>query len=339
MKMPTRLLVIDDDKLLLQGVVEIFKREGYETLSAANGKLGVQLALEHSPHLIVCDMMMPPPDGVQVIKELAANPATASIPFIYLTARAGESNIIQGLELGADDYISKPFTKGELLARVRAVLRRISVTQEDERKKAKSQIESMRGMVGELVQKHSADHAALAKALSDMLALRDHITEEHGRRVVELSERVARKLSLGEEEVMQIRIGALLHDIGKVGIPDAILHKPGALNEEEKRIMQRHAILGFEIAKSIGLTEIASGIIHYHHEHWNGNGYPDGIQGISIPVSARIFAVVDVWDALTSDRPYRKAWTEEQAREFINSQAGSQFDPQVVLKFLQLLDP
>lgn len=333
-----RILVIDDDKALLIGISEMFKREGYETFSASNGKQGIQLASETSPHLIICDMMMPPPDGIQVIKTLSENPSTAYIPFVFLTARSGESNIIQGLELGADDYISKPFTKGELLARIRAILRRKGIAQAEERNKAEEEIASLRAMIADLVERFSADHSSLAEAMARMLALRDHITDEHGRRVVELSEKVATALGLEANEVEQLRIGALLHDIGKIGIPDAILHKPGELSVDERATMKQHVILGHQIAQSIGLKQAALELIRHHHEQWNGNGYPDGLKGMNIPTVARIFAVVDVWDALTSDRPYRGAWSVEKAKEYLIAQSGIQFDPHIVSEFLKILD-
>lgn len=333
-----RILIIDDDKPLLQGLAEMFKREGYEILSTSSGKEGIQLAIEHAPQLIICDMMMPPPDGVQVIKTLSENPATTAIPFVFLTARAGESNVIQGFDLGADDYISKPFVKSELLARIRAILRRKGLTQMEERTKAEEEITALRATIGELFEKFSTNHVALAEALAHMLSLRDNETEEHGRRVVELCEKLGNRLGLQQSELVQIRLGALLHDIGKVGIPDSVLRKPGALNESERMIMQRHSTLGFEIAKHIGFDQIALDVIHHHHEHWDGKGYPDGLAGDAIPMPARVFAIVDVWDALTSDRPYRQAWPDEKAREYIAQQEGALFDPKVVSEFLTILD-
>jgi len=334
MNSPYRLLVIDDDKFLLASLQMIFSRAGYETLATDNGSQGIQMAVEHLPDLVLCDVMMPNPDGLEVIKTLSQQTSTSAIPFIFLTARNEKDHVVQGLNLGADDYISKPFTKAELLARVQAVLRRKAITQTEERTRAEAAIKSMRIELAGLFEKFSVDRVGLAEALAHMVALRDHETEEHGRRVVELTEQMASVIGFSTNEIYHIKLGALLHDIGKVGIPDAILLKPGALNTTERTEMERHPLLGFEIAKPIGLDPATLDLIQYHHERWDGNGYPSELMGEDIPHPARIFAVVDVWDALTNDRPYRKAWTKEQACKFIAEQAGFQFDPRVVEVFL-----
>ena len=168
------------------------------------------------------------------------------------------------------------------------------------------------------------------------LDLRDHETEGHSRRVTELTIRLARHIGVREEEMAHIRRGALLHDIGKLGVPDAILTKPGKLTDEERKVMQRHARLGYELLAPIAFLRPAADIPYCHHEAWDGSGYPRGLQGEEIPMAARIFAVADVFDALTSDRPYRCAWDSEKVREYLRERSGSQFDPRVVEAFMEL---
>ncbi|HBY93533.1 MAG TPA: HD-GYP domain-containing protein [Chloroflexi bacterium] len=171
---------------------------------------------------------------------------------------------------------------------------------------------------------------------SRALDLRDKETEGHSRRVTELTLRVARVMGVSEAELVHIRRGALLHDIGKMGIPDAILLKPGALSDEEWAIMRQHPVYAYELLAPIAFLRPALDIPYCHHEKWDGSGYPRGLIGEQIPLAARIFTVVDVWDAMISDRPYRPAWPEEKAREHIRSLAGTHFDSQVVEAFLAL---
>jgi len=334
----TRLLIIDDDKSLLLGLAETLKREGsYQIETADNGGLGIQLARENPPSLIICDLMMPPPDGWAVLKALTNDALTASIPFIFLTARAGEYDKISGMNLGADDYITKPFNKDELIARINAILRRQKKTQTGEQVRNQTEMEALSGRVYELIQKFSTDQDGLAEAMAQMLALRDNETEEHARRVVKLSVKMARALDLKESVVHHVQLGALLHDIGKVGIPDAILLKNGELTPEERKIMSQHPTIGKRILQPLGLPPTVLDMVQYHHEHWNGGGYPDKLTGKNIPLPARIFAIVDVWDALTSDRPYRKAWTREKTAAYLKEQAEKQFDPALVEVFLEIL--
>jgi len=169
------------------------------------------------------------------------------------------------------------------------------------------------------------------------LELRDQETEGHTRRVADLTVKLAQALGISSEDLVHIRRGALLHDIGKMGIPDQILLKPGPLTEEEWEIMKKHPVYAWELLSSIRYLRPALDIPYCHHEHWDGTGYPRGLKGEEIPLSARIFSVVDVWDALTSDRPYRPAWTREKALEYIKEQAGHHFDPQIAERFLELL--
>lgn len=182
-----------------------------------------------------------------------------------------------------------------------------------------------------------ASYETTLEGWSHALDLRDKETEGHTLRVTELTLRIARAMGFSAEQLVHVRRGALLHDIGKMGVPDQILHKPGPLTEEEWRSMKRHPELAYELLSPIQYLAPALDIPHYHHEKWDGTGYPDGLKGEEIPLAARIFAVVDVYDALTSDRPYRASWSKEQALAYIRSEAGRHFDPAVVDIFLKEL--
>ncbi|MCX6067557.1 MAG: HD-GYP domain-containing protein [Chloroflexi bacterium] len=168
-----------------------------------------------------------------------------------------------------------------------------------------------------------------------MIALRDDETEVHSKHVTEITEKMARSLGISGDALLYIRWGALLHDVGKVGVPDNILLKPGPLTPDERKIMMLHPELGYQILLPLKLPAAALEIPHYHHEKWDGSGYPSGLSGENIPLSARIFTFVDVWDALSSDRPYRAAWTTEKITEYVIGQAGTKFDPQLVESFLK----
>jgi putative nucleotidyltransferase with HDIG domain len=175
------------------------------------------------------------------------------------------------------------------------------------------------------------------EALSYGLDLRDKETEGHSQRVTELTVKIAEKFGIRGEKLRYVKWGALLHDIGKLGVPDSILLKPGPLTEEEWEIMKKHPEYGYNMLKKVDFLLPALEIPLYHHEKWDGSGYPKGLKGDEIPLSARIFAVVDVWDALTSERPYRPPWSKEKALEYIISQSGKHFDPEVVKVFLEVI--
>ena len=178
---------------------------------------------------------------------------------------------------------------------------------------------------------------ATIEGWSHALDLRDRETEGHTQRVADLTERLAHTMGMSDAELVHIRRGALLHDIGKMGIPDQILHKPGSLNEEEWEIMRQHPKLAYDMLSPVVYLHPVLDIPYCHHENWDGTGYPRGLKGEQIPLSARLFSVADVWDAITSDRPYRPAWGYEKAVEYIKSESGKKFDPQVVAIFLRMI--
>jgi len=334
MENKTTLLLIDDDAALLIGLEGILKHEGYTVFTAKRGNMGIEMARDKLPDLIVCDLMMPPPNGLEVLTSLSHDPKTSNIPFIFLTARTAETDKVQGLLSGADDYIIKPFLKDEFLARVKAVLRRKQKTMAELKGTSDQEVSELRTKIKEILQTSEVNWEKFIDSLVHMLALRDNETEVHTRRVLVLAEQTAMALNITGENLLHIRWGSILHDIGKVGIPDSILLKPGSLTPEERAIMMLHPHIAYQILVPLGLPSAALEIPLHHHERWDGKGYPGNLAGENIPLSARIFAVADVWDGLISDRPYHKAWAEEKAREYVLEQSGKHFDPKIVEVFV-----
>lgn len=333
------LLLIDDDPYLLTGLDGVLKHEGYTVFTAEHGNTGIEIAQNILPDLIICDLMMPPPNGFDVLTALSQEPKTENIPFIFLTARASEIDMVKGLNLGADDYIVKPFLKSELLARIKSVLRRKQKTNSEIGDVAKQEINELRKELTDLVRASEVNWEKFVDSLVHMLALRDNETEEHAWRVMELTEKTALAFKIQGRSLLHFRWGAILHDIGKVGIPDSILLKPGELTAEERAVIMLHPQIANQILEPLGLPQETLEIPLSHHERWDGTGYPQRLANEKIPLSARIFAVVDVWDALTHERPYRKAWTHSQASQYILDQSEKQFDPTVVDIFLNKVIP
>jgi len=339
MKNQTSLLLIDDDPTLLFGLDGVLSREGYKTYTTQSGEQGLDIAKRVNPDLILCDVMMPSPNGFDILKHLSQHPETENIPFIFLTARTVEKDKVHGLLLGADDYIIKPFLKDELLARIQAVLRRRRKAMEIAMQSSDQEIFHLRTEIASLMRTSKVDWEKFVDSLFHMLAMRDNETEEHTQRVTQLTEQTAKALGMTGDAVTHIRWGAILHDIGKVGIPDSILLKPGSLTDEERAVMMLHPQIANQILMPLGLPAAALEIPLRHHEKWDGTGYPGSLEGEKIPLSARIFALADVWDALTNDRPYRKAWDHWKVVEYIQDQSGKHFDPHLVDIFINKILP
>jgi putative two-component system response regulator len=271
--------------------------------------------------------MMPGMTGYEVCRHIRNDPQVAEIPIIILTALDDRNSMLEALMAGADDFISKPFDRYELRARL------LGITRLNRYRKLIQE----RAKLDEAHQNLLAAYEATIEGWSHAMDLRDRETEGHSHRVAELTIQLARVSGLSEEQLLHIRRGALLHDMGKLGIPDSILHKPASLTEEEWVVMRSHPQLAHDMLNSIEYLRPALDIPYCHHEKWDGSGYPRGLKGEQIPLAARIFAVVDVWDALTSDRPYRPSWTREDALTHIRNQSGKHFDPEVVDLFLRVV--
>jgi putative two-component system response regulator len=330
--MPTHstILIVDDNDNIRELLAAILMSPGYVIITAASGEEALALADSYRPDLVLLDVMMPGMDGYEVCRRLRAAPRTAEVPILMITALDDRASKVSGIEAGADDFLSKPLDRTELRARVRTITRLDRFRRlHEERDRRESEL---RAAAEQLAHAYDSTLEGWARALD----LRDHETEGHSRRVTELTVRLAERLGISGEPLLQIRRGALLHDIGKIGIPDAILLKPGKLDAHEWAIMQRHPIYGRDLLEPIPFLRSALAIPYAHHERWDGTGYPEGLAGEAIPLPARIFAVIDVWDAMTNDRPYRKATPPEEAMGYIRAQSGKHFDPVVVAAFEEL---
>jgi putative two-component system response regulator len=321
--MGSMVLIVDDEYIGRETLQSILEGEGYELEMAENGLQALEKARKLSPDVILLDVMMPGMTGFEVCQRIRNDPQIAEIPIIILTALDDRESLLNALKAGADDFVSKPFDRYELRARL------MGITRLNRYQKLIQERAKLREANAQLL----AAYEATIEGLSHALDLRDRETEGHSQRVTQLTIKIAQALSIPDEEIMHIRRGALLHDVGKIGIPDSILHKADILTAEEWTIMRKHPQLAYDMLYPIEYLHPALDIPLNHHEKWDGTGYPRGLKGEQIPIVARLFAVVDVWDALTSDRPYRPAWSEQEALLYIREQSGKHFDPQVVELF------
>lgn len=306
-----QLLVVDDEPANLQ-VLRHILQEDYRLLFAKDGAKALELAAREKPELILLDVMMPGMTGYQVCAQLKATPATSAIPVIFVTALADVEDEAQGFAVGAVDYITKPVSPPIVKARVRTHL---SLVRVEELRETRLQIVQRLGLAAEYKDNETGLHVIRMSHYSRVLALAAGFSEAQA------------------EELLN---AAPMHDVGKIGIPDAVLRKPGKLDGEEWEVMKQHAQIGADIIGEhpSGLLRMAREIALNHHEKWDGSGYPRGIGGAEIPVEARIIAIADVFDALTSERPYKKAWPVEEAVQLLREQSGRHFDPELVELFL-----
>jgi putative two-component system response regulator len=308
-----RLLLVDDEPLNLQVLRQVLNTD-YRLLFATDGGTAIDLALKEQPDLILLDVMMPGLSGLSVCERLKAEPATAHIPVIFVTALAEEQDETGGFAAGAVDYITKPISPPVVRARVRTHL---SLVRAETLRQTRLQIVQRLGRAAEY---------------------KDNETGLHVIRMSHYARLIGEAIGYGDSEAEELLNAAPMHDVGKIGIPDAILRKPGKLDPAEWSEMQRHPLIGAEIIGSHagGLLKRAHDIALGHHEKWDGSGYPFGKRAEEIPLDARIVAVADVFDALTSVRPYKPAWTVEQALGLLRDQAGAHFEPRLVEAFLDL---
>ena len=326
--MSSLVLIVDDEYIGRETLQSVLEGEGYQLEMAENGLQAIEKAKQLLPDVILLDVMMPGMTGFEVCQRIRSDPQIAEIPIIILTALDDRESLLNALKAGADDFISKPFDRYELRARL------LGITRLNRYQKLLQERAKLREANAQLLNAYEATIEGLSHALD----LRDRETEGHSRRVTEVTIKLAQALNIPDEEIIHIRRGALLHDIGKIGIPDSILHKPDTLTAEEWVNMRRHPQFAYDMLSPIEYLRPALAIPYNHHEKWDGTGYPRGLKGEDIPMGARLFAIADVWDALTSDRPYRAAWTEEQALAYIREQSGKHFDPKVVELFFKVIE-
>ena len=325
--MSSMILIVDDEYIGRETLQSVLEGEGYELEMAENGFQAIEKAKKLLPDVILLDVMMPGMTGFEVCQRIRSDPQIAEIPIIILTALDDRESLLNALKAGADDFISKPFDRFELRARL------LGITRLNRYQKLIQERAKLREANAQLLNAYEATIEGLSHALD----LRDRETEGHSRRVTELTVQLAKAMGISEGEITHYRRGALLHDMGKIGVPDSILHKPDTLTDEEWVIMRKHPRLAYDMLYPIEYLRPALDIPFSHHEKWDGSGYPRGLKGEGIPMSARLFAIADVWDALTSDRPYRAAWSEEEALTYIREQADKHFDPKVVELFFNVI--
>ncbi len=297
---------------MLVALRDILEGAGYHVLTAPNGQLALDIFGKDIPTLILSDISMPIMDGIELFEAVRKEPMGAAIPFIFLTARGTREDIFAAKSLGADDYITKPITSQELLAAVRARLQRTDEL-----------------MLAQLKAAYKASLSVLANAIE----ARDRSTRSHVERVNAYAQALARDLEWDNETRDALEFGAILHDIGKIAVREAVLCKTGRLNPDEWEEMRQHPEVGARMIERIPYLARAVPVVLHHHERWDGTGYPNGLQGQAIPLGARLLSVVDTYDAMTSNRPYRAAASPEDALNEIVHLVGVQFDPTMVEAF------
>jgi putative two-component system response regulator len=342
-------LIVDDEPTNLSVLSQLLRPE-YQVRAVNSGEGALRAAVaEPQPDLILLDVMMPGMDGYAVLGQLLAEETTSHIPVVFLTALAGSSDEEHGLQLGAADYISKPINPTVVLARVRTQL---------EAKKTrdwmKNQNTALEAEVARRMAENNLTQTVTIRALAHLAEIRDPETGNHIHRTQSYVGALSRELKnhprfidfLSEYNIDLLIKSAPLHDIGKVGIPDNVLLKPGKLTPEEWVIMKTHSKLGSDAIEHaeedaeqpLAFLALAKEIAHWHHERWDGTGYPDGLVGDEIPVSARLMALADVFDALISPRVYKKPMSRETALAIIVEERGRHFDPDIVDAFLGIFD-
>jgi putative two-component system response regulator len=288
-------------------------REGYGVVTAGNGREALERVQQEQPDLILLDVTMPELDGFAVCQRLKEDERTALIPITMLTGLDDREHRTRGLESGADDFLTKPFEQSILRARIRSQLRLKRLT---------DQLEHTERVIFML--------AAAVEA-------KDAYTEGHLRRLRAYSEQLAVAYGLTPAEVRAVRYGGILHDIGKIGVDEAIIRKPGPLTPEEVAQMRRHPDIGAQIISQMRFAREVAPIISGHHEYWDGSGYPRGLRNEQIPIGARIITIVDAYDAMTTDRPYRAALPADEVLRRLTAGRGTQFDPELLDVFLELM--
>lgn len=326
-----RILIIDDSRsslALLAMVVAELKH--VEVTTCASPVEALARAEAEQFDLVLVDNVMPEMDGVEVTRRLRARPSYALIPIVMVTSSIGQQLRLDAINAGATDFINKPFDRVELLARVRNLLylRKAQIELADRTAWLTREVESA---TRHLAEREEEVIWRLARAIE----YRDGDTGGHVSRVASICRIIAEGMELNAERCRVIYLAAPLHDVGKIGIADAILSKPGRLTPEEMAVMRQHVVIGARILEngSSDLIRTAELIALSHHECWDGTGYPDGLAGADIPIEARIVAIADVFDALCSERPYKSAWPIEKARAEIVSLSGTRFDPAGVAAF------
>ncbi|MFW5823469.1 MAG: HD domain-containing phosphohydrolase [Marinobacter sp.] len=330
------IFVVDDEPVNLKLLDRILSAEGYQQVVCINDPFQVLPAYKaHKPALILLDLNMPGMDGFQVIQQLDELGDPLTPPVVVLTAQNQQDSLLKALECGARDYVTKPFDRRELLMRVRNFLEAHVA-----HRMVRHQKEHLEALVQERTRELQETRLEIIRRLGHAAEYRDEETGNHIIRMSQMCALLAHKVGWSESRCDLILHASPMHDIGKIGIPDAILLKPGKLGPEEWEIMKTHAEIGARLldGNDSELLTMAREIALSHHEKWDGSGYPAGLAGEDIPLSGRIAALADVFDALTSERPYKRAWPLDEAVALIRENRGKHFDPALTDLFLADVD-
>ena len=321
-----KILIVDDMPANIKILGEVLRND-YDIRFARSGQKALELALSDPPDLILLDIMMPNMDGYEVCKRLHEHPKTKNIQIIFITAMDSEEDEARGFDAGATDYITKPFQPPIVKARVKTHL----------------ELSRHRNYLEELVSERTNELRKTQKEIVYRLGraaeFRDNETGHHVKRLSHYCAMFGEELGMDKEKQEQFMYASSMHDVGKIGIPDHILRKPGKLDSGEWEIMKKHTTIGSDMldGSDSELLMLAQKIALTHHERWDGSGYPEGLKGVEIPIEGRITAICDVFDALTSERPYKKEWPVEKAVAEINLNRGKHFDPTLVDMFQKIV--
>src|SRR2546425_7640764 len=308
------ILVADDNATNRELLEELLASQGFTVVTASDGAAALQKLSNTQIDLVLLDVMMPHLNGFEVCERIKINPETYLIPVIMVTALSDKQDRIEGIKSGADDFLTRPVDRTELLARVRSLLKLKLRT--DELERAESVL------------------FTLARSIEG----KDPYTHGHCERLAEYSARLGEQLNLPEEQLVALRRAGVVHDVGKIAIPDAILLKPASLTPEEWTIIREHSVIGERICAPLKSFRFVLPIIRHHHEKLDGSGYPDGLRGEAIPVTARVLQIVDVYDALTTDRPYKRAFSITDALQTMKQEVNKGWwDPHIFDQFEQLV--
>ena len=309
-----KVLAVDDSQENLELIKALLSVAGYEVVTASNGEEALVLVEKESPDLILIDATMPRMDGFEVCTLLKSKEETRLLPVLLVTPVQETEYKIRGFESGVDDFVHRPINSVELLARVRSLVRT---------KRLNDQLVNVENII---------------LSLAIAIEAKDPYTEGHVDRVASYALSLGGETGLAPWELQLLRKAAILHDVGKIGVNELVLLKPGPLSADEFNHMKSHTLIGERICRPLQQDRLILEVIRHHHERYDGKGYPDGLAGEDIPVAARIMAVVDAYDALTSDRPYRNRLSQEQARQILKQEAGKQFDPKIATAFVSMLE-
>lgn len=312
-----RILLVEDNDVIREGIAQHLQIDNYLVIQTNNGTEALKVLNNFTPDLILSDINMPDIDGIELYKEIRKNPRLITVPFLFLTADHSPQSRRLGRELGVEDYLTKPINHQDLLSTINSRLLRSAEVE-----------------VAHIGQAYLETVKVLANAIEG----RDHYTRGHVDRVTQYALWMAEELRWPDEQMRMMEFGARLHDIGKIIIPDHILNKRGKLTPEEWALMQQHPVAGEKILSGISHLQATRPYVLYHHEHWDGTGYPEGLQGREIPLEARILAIIDVYDALTTERPYHPARPHSEVLQYIELQAGKYFDSDLVVVFLDVMN-